>query len=50
MFDVKVMDEVGKDVINKFEVKYEGNLVCMVVKVDVLKIVDFYNYEYKFNF
>lgn len=35
--DVKVTDEAGKDVTNKFEAKHEGNLVRMVAKADVLK-------------
>ena len=48
--DVKVTDEAGKDVTNKFEAKHEGNLVRMVAKADVLKTADFYNHEYKFNF
>ncbi|ARV02546.1 MULTISPECIES: isopeptide-forming domain-containing fimbrial protein [Enterococcus] len=48
--DVKVTDEAGKDVSNKFEAKHEGNLVRMVAKADVLKTADFYNHEYKFNF
>ncbi|MGC3728209.1 isopeptide-forming domain-containing fimbrial protein, partial [Enterococcus faecalis] len=48
--DVKVMDEAGKDVTNKFEAKHEGNLVRMVAKADALKTADFYNHEYKFNF
>lgn len=48
--DVKVTDEAGKDVTDKFEAKHEGNLVKMVAKADVLKTADFYNHEYKFNF
>lgn len=48
--DVKVTDEAGKDVTNKFEAKHESNLVRMVAKADVLKTADFYNHEYKFNF
>ena len=48
--DVKITDEAGKDVTNKFEAKHEGNLVRMVAKADVLKTADFYNHEYKFNF
>ncbi|MFG5477875.1 isopeptide-forming domain-containing fimbrial protein [Enterococcus faecalis] len=48
--DVKVIDEAGKDVSDKFEAKHEGNLVKMVAKADVLKTADFYNHEYKFNF
>lgn len=48
--DVKVTDEAGKDVTDKFEAKHEGNLVKMVAKADVLKKADFYNHEYKFNF
>jgi len=47
--DVKVTDEAGKDVTNKFEAKHEGNLVRMVAKADVLKTADFYNHEYKFT-
>ncbi|EHQ8840308.1 isopeptide-forming domain-containing fimbrial protein [Enterococcus faecalis] len=48
--DVKVIDEAGKDVTDKFEAKHEGNLVKMVAKADVLKQADFYNHEYKFEF
>lgn len=48
--DVKVIDEAGKDVTNKFEAKHKGNLIRMVAKADVLKTADFYNHEYKFNF
>lgn len=48
--DMKVTDEAGKDVTNKFEAKHEGNLVRMVAKADVLKTADFYNHEYHYSF